>query len=225
MKFTKNILLAAALASFTVGSASGATVLTDGFNNGAITDNWDANTTTTSGQWSITQTISNGGRTIAGTPFGYGGQPTAPQAGSGQAQFSNGWSGTGYSASIKDTTGYAFTVGQTVSLNFFMSGRGGSNDIGTLDLTVALIDVTTNAVINSFGTFSANDNDNSWQSKTTADYTIVTAGTYGVRFSTVAEGGDRTTYLDSVSYNVVPEPSTALLGGLGVLALLRRRRA
>jgi hypothetical protein len=221
MKFTKNILLAAALASFNVGSASGATVLTDGFNNGAITDNWEANTTTASGQWSITQTT---GRTIAGNPFGYGGQPTAPQAGTGQAQFSNGWSGTGYSASIKDTTGYAFTVGQTVSLNFFMSGRNGADD-GTLDLTVALIDVATDAVINSFGTFSATDNDNSWQSKTTADYTIVTAGTYGVRFSTVAEGGDRTTYLDSVSYNVVPEPSTALLGGLGVLALLRRRRA
>jgi uncharacterized protein (TIGR03382 family) len=28
-----------------------------------------------------------------------------------------------------------------------------------------------------------------------------------------------------VTFTAVPEPSTALLGGLGVLALLRRRRA
>jgi hypothetical protein len=30
--------------------------------------------------------------------------------------------------------------------------------------------------------------------------------------------------IDSISYSVIPEPSSALLGGIGMLALLRRRR-
>ncbi|OYV04763.1 MAG: hypothetical protein CFE26_15145, partial [Verrucomicrobiales bacterium VVV1] len=33
-----------------------------------------------------------------------------------------------------------------------------------------------------------------------------------------------TKYIDDVRVTIVPEPSAALLGGLGMLALLRRRR-
>lgn len=36
--------------------------------------------------------------------------------------------------------------------------------------------------------------------------------------------GTRTLFIDSISYSVIPEPSSALLGGIGMLALLRRRR-
>lgn len=38
-------------------------------------------------------------------------------------------------------------------------------------------------------------------------------------------GGNNRTWYDGVGYEVVPEPSTALLGGIGLLVLLRRRRA
>lgn len=36
--------------------------------------------------------------------------------------------------------------------------------------------------------------------------------------------GNRNLLIDSISYTVIPEPTTALLGGLGLLGLLRRRR-
>lgn len=38
-------------------------------------------------------------------------------------------------------------------------------------------------------------------------------------------GASSYTYLDNASLSVVPEPGSAFLGGLGLLALLRRRRA
>lgn len=53
------------------------------------------------------------------------------------------------------------------------------------------------------------------------------AGTRYVRFdaTTVATANGNTGINDMVFYgNIVPEPSAALLGGIGVLALLRRRR-
>lgn len=58
------------------------------------------------------------------------------------------------------------------------------------------------------------------------DLTNVTAGD---RFQIQAfndVGGPVTQfdYLGPVSFDVIPEPSTALLGALGLLALLRRRR-
>ena len=36
--------------------------------------------------------------------------------------------------------------------------------------------------------------------------------------------GNVNSYYDNLSIQTIPEPSTALLGGLGLLALLRRRR-
>lgn len=38
-------------------------------------------------------------------------------------------------------------------------------------------------------------------------------------------GGDNGLSFDNIVVSAIPEPSAALLGGLGVLALLRRRRA
>lgn len=42
--------------------------------------------------------------------------------------------------------------------------------------------------------------------------------------STNADANQSATWIDDISITAVPEPSAALLGGLGVLALLRRRR-
>jgi hypothetical protein len=45
-----------------------------------------------------------------------------------------------------------------------------------------------------------------------------------IRFVEAANNSGRDLYVDNLSLAVIPEPSVALLGGLGVLALLRRRR-
>jgi hypothetical protein len=41
---------------------------------------------------------------------------------------------------------------------------------------------------------------------------------------TIRMGGDAETDVDNISLTIIPEPSSALLGGLGALAMLRRRR-
>lgn len=43
-------------------------------------------------------------------------------------------------------------------------------------------------------------------------------------FENSTGAGTRTLLFDSISYNVIPEPTTALLAALGMLGLLRRRR-
>jgi hypothetical protein len=58
------------------------------------------------------------------------------------------------------------------------------------------------------------------------DLTNVTAGDQFQILALNGQGGPATQagYLGPISFDVVPEPSTALLGALGLLALLRRRR-
>jgi hypothetical protein len=225
----KHIKFAAVLASLTMVASSQAaitTITTDGFNTGAITDNWGATGTTTAGQWSISVTAlgsdGGGGRTVAGNPFGYGGQAT-PQAGTGQAQFSSGYdTGNAYSSTLTDTVGHTFNVGDKVAMNFFTAGRVGGT--GSITLDVSLVGAATLA----FASYTPTWNNNAWVEHTTSYVTITTAGTYNVRFATAGGAGDdKTTYLDSVSYKVdaIPEPSATLLGGFGILCLLRRRRA
>lgn len=220
MKF-KKMKYAAAIASLVLVASYGhaaTTITTDGFNIGPYVEtDWDAGGTVTGGQWSLT---SSGGqsRVVVGNPFGYGGQAT-PQEGTGQAQFSNGWAGDSFTATLTDTVGHHFTAGDQVAINFFSAARFG--DSGPLGITVSLVGADTF----SYGVFTPAST--SWGENTTSYFTIVNTGTYNVQFENVAQGGDRTTYLDSVSYKVeaIPEPSAALLGGLGMLALLRRRRA
>lgn len=45
-----------------------------------------------------------------------------------------------------------------------------------------------------------------------------------VNFFEGSGANNRRVLIDSISYSVIPEPSSALLGGLGMIALLRRRR-
>ena len=59
---------------------------------------------------------------------------------------------------------------------------------------------------------------------TTRNYAFDTGGTDGeVNFQTITNATGSGFY-DNFSLTTVPEPSAALLGGLGLLALLRRRR-
>ncbi len=54
-------------------------------------------------------------------------------------------------------------------------------------------------------------------------FRLVMAGTTSANGGTVAAGG--TSRIDNVSVSIVPEPSAAALGALGLLGILRRRRA
>lgn len=224
MKLKKNIMLAAVLTSFTVGTASAATIIpTNGFNVGTTLpnpDQWGQSYSVTAGGWTMAQTANGGGRIIIGNPIGYGGQAT-PQEGTGQAQFSNGANGNTTAQSLTHTANNTFSVGDEVTMLFYLAGRNGGDAAATLNVSLVGPDTF------SLGSFTAVQGDTSWVLHTSSTATITTAGIYNVRFSfaDAPSNTDRTTYLDSVSYSVVPEPSTALLGGLGVLALLRRRRA
>jgi hypothetical protein len=74
------------------------------------------------------------------------------------------------------------------------------------------------------------DGNTAWGSYAVNDaFQSVAGGSYRFSFGAVSSaGGDKSfgNFLDNVGFgiNVVPEPSSALLGALGALALLRRRR-
>lgn len=202
-------------------SHAATTITTDGFNTGTLVETpWEGAGTATAGQWFLNETTpSERGRLVVGNPRGYLGQAT-PHEGSGQAQFSNGINAS-FTATLTDTVGHFFNVGDQVAIDFFTAGR--TDGDGAVGLTISLVGTAT---LQYGGIYRPTHNSNTWEAMTTGYVTIVTAGTYNVQFANVLEGTDRTTYLDSVSYSVIPipEPSTAILGGLGLLTLLRRRR-
>lgn len=220
----KNTRLAAVIATMAMAASSHAATIipTNGFNVGTTLpnpDQWGQNYSVTAGGWTMAQTANGGGRVIIGNPIGYGGQAT-PQEGTGQAQFSNGANSNTTAQSLTDTANNTFTVGDEVTMLFYLAGRAGGTAAATLNVSLVGADTI------SLGSFTAVQGDTNWVLTTSNTATITTAGIYNVRFSYAnsPDSVDRTTYLDSVSYSVVPEPSTALLGGLGLLALLRRRR-
>ncbi|QTN32200.1 PEP-CTERM sorting domain-containing protein [Akkermansiaceae bacterium] len=62
--------------------------------------------------------------------------------------------------------------------------------------------------------------DSTWESGGTAIFTLAFSG----GATSTGTGGGQETLVDNIGITVVPEPSAALLGALGVLCLLRRRR-
>lgn len=84
----------------------------------------------------------------------------------------------------------------------FSNGFGAGATVGTTT-TITKTGMTTNVVTDSF--------------------TLTSANTFYMDFS-VNEAGT-STRMDNLVITTVPEPSAALLGGLGLLGLLRRRRA
>jgi len=223
MKLQNKTLVAVIASMAMTASSHAATIITtNGFNVGTTQPNpdlWGQNYTVTAGGWTMSQTTDGSGRVVIGNPYGYGGQAT-PQEGTGQAQFSTGADSGPYSATLTDTAGHFFTGGQEVTMSFYLAGRADGDAAATINVSLV------GAQTISLGSFTATHGNTSWVLTTSNTATITTAGTYNVRFSTLHnDSTDRTTYLDSVSYSVVPEPSAALLGGLGMLALLRRRRA
>jgi hypothetical protein len=62
--------------------------------------------------------------------------------------------------------------------------------------------------------------DNVWEAGTNAIFTLTFSG----GATSTGTGGGQETLVDNIGITIVPEPSALLLGALGMLGLLRRRR-
>jgi hypothetical protein len=213
---------AAAFAVLAVATTHAATTIaTDNFDYASggypAATPWGSSGSASIGQWSLVASTTQFGRVaIDNNSLGYSGVPDPLPNSLGYAQFSNG-NASVFAGAITDTTAHAFTAGDQVAINFFSAGRFGT--AGALTMTVSLVGTET---IN-YGQFTPDGA--TWGEQTTGYLTIPTTGTYSVRFANVQQSGDRTTFIDSISYSVIPEPSSAAcLLGLGAMSLLRRRR-
>lgn len=117
-------------------------------------------------------------------------------------------------------TVYAFYAAQTVGPNWDVS----TNLVGEAPINV--VGAASPAVLASTLDFGGSDPDFTAQSGNLTLYAInvgtVTGTEISVDFNAL-DGGDRT-WIDGIGYEVVPEPSSFALIGLGALGLLVRRR-
>jgi hypothetical protein len=97
--------------------------------------------------------------------------------------------------------------------NFSLASSG----INTITLTFSGADGTGSPFAGLGTRVNISDGTNSWNATLDAGLTAET-----ISFGNYALGGRG--YVDNLTIYTVPEPGTALLGGLGLLALLRRRR-
>lgn len=125
----------------------------------------------------------------------------------------------------------SIAAGDSLSLDIFQLSGGTSsrfvvNQAGTYYVS--------NASRNTTGTFSIADlSTQTWAALNTTDYsfgsfssvTLDDVQGVGVFFNLAPSGNNQSLYgITDFQLNVVPEPSVALMGGIGALALLRRRR-
>jgi hypothetical protein len=131
-----------------------------------------------------------------------------------------------------DTHQFTITIPSNVTLNltslFFNYGSRGA------DTSPANFLVTSNVGGGSFtnnpATHTAGDPVNTSVTMAMSGFTGLTNRTVTFTFVDSSQGNNKTesiySYIDNVTLTgtVIPEPSAALIGGLGVLALFRRRR-
>lgn len=147
---------------------------------------------------------------------------------------------TGALAATDVTVGASGTIGGTGSLGGNLVFNAGGN----LDLTGATLGLSSSNIltVDSGKTITLNGFSFSdiigWDASSAADgtYTLVNGGLMAIlsgstptisspfAFSPTKYGYFQSGSLQAVIYTAVPEPRAALLGGLGMLALLRRRR-
>jgi hypothetical protein len=221
----------AALAAFTIaGSASAAVLLNTGFEDDAVTVNSD--TALVPASW--TGYGSNGQYVVNGNALSGAGIAGANSGNQYFLAFAN--STNLFSQIRQDSTllWSSFTVGDSLTVSVYTTYR---NDLTTGNVAFWLND-SDNAGLLSSGVIDVTDAAvGAWTLRTwtyTIDQTTLdaaAAGSWGaveVGIGTVynANTNEQVAFDDvSLVYTAIPEPGTALLGGLGMLALLRRRRA
>jgi hypothetical protein len=136
----------------------------------------------------------------------------------------SGWNinGVGNVAGLKN--GYLGGVTQQIDLSGYYDGTGGSGINQTLatNVTTYLVNFDVFTPISGKVTFKLNNNViASGLSTGSYSYSFVGTGSDNIKF--VSDFG-KTTHLDNVSVEAVPEPISMLTLGAGALALLRRRR-
>ncbi|MCX6877035.1 MAG: hypothetical protein NTW21_24965 [Verrucomicrobia bacterium] len=147
----------------------------------------------------------------------------APVAHTGSYGLWNCW-GYGWNSLSQQSTYTVASVGETISAFVWAKTDGNlGTETAWFNLTLTLDNV---------GVAFAQPNYSGGQDWTelTASYVTTAADigkTVGISFGT--DGGPTNNqpnyvYMDDASLSVIPEPSATVLGGLGVLALLRRRR-
>ena len=129
---------------------------------------------------------------------------------------------------------FSVTVGTEYSVSYWEQKRGGggymfttiSLDTGTVIGTDGSPVIVSPGPASSITQTTAVNNDWTLHSfKFTPDTSAIATLTFGNEYLAGDHGDNDGTYVDLVSVTSIPEPAAALLGGLGLLTLLRRRRA